>query len=245
MTDHDERERLAAWLDAIERWLPEHDKDCARASAALLREPVDAGLLAAAKDALQYMLDGCPAPVFMGEPILKELRLAIAAAESAPRETPYDSMERAGAEQARRADQNQQDMIAAQSEVSHLTVRIAELEAQHESDCADYAIVKDNYGQALRNLTAAEADAARLTARVKELESKLYGEETDHVALMEAELARLRAAPQVGVEEVIARLGNTIDCPTTEPDGEGRWMWYVSDVERILRECWQGSGAGA
>lgn len=43
-----------------------------------------------------------------------------------------------------------------------LTARIAELEEKHESDYADYAIVKDNYGQALRNVAAAEAELARL-----------------------------------------------------------------------------------
>lgn len=82
MTDHDERERLAAWLEHSSGYMSTtlQQKDYLDA-ARLLREPVNARLLAAAKDARQYMLDGCPAPVSMGEPILKELRLAIAAAQ--------------------------------------------------------------------------------------------------------------------------------------------------------------------
>lgn len=149
MTDHDERERLAEWLErfADDPWAVDiGDLEALRGAMAeirvaarLLREPVNARLLEAAKDARQYMLDGCPAPVSMGEPLLKKLRLAIAAAESAPRETP--------------------------SLIGVLLER--------------------------------NAECNRLTARVKELEGKLYGEETDHVALMEAELARLRA-PRVG-----------------------------------------------
>jgi hypothetical protein len=125
----------------------------------------------------------------------------------------FDCMERAGAEQARRADQNQSDLIAANARISALEAEVARFRLNGENLWRVLEDRKVALNNVHANLKESRAKVALLEGRVKSLEAFVRaweGYRTDssrenHIQLMSARAAVGPLPPAEGEEPCKAK----------------------------------------